>query len=872
MVVPVSALVEGALLAALAIVRATFVVVDERVQGLRRCNRAQLARARIVRVRDVGGQWQRRDLRLVVRRVRVLRFGVRDSADRRRRVLSKPVCRIVEEVVRRARVLNVLKVRLIPDVVVPAHCRYTPSVRGLVQLPSVALWAATAGLLACHPKALQHPEPIPSAPASSELTLDQIADLIDPGPQAPLSEGLPPQVFELLGLEQNPSASGAVLLEQSIAETELIAQAVGDAEDAEVWTLLIRSSARAVVLAEQAAQRGAVEADALAQLERAYKGVDVPALANDRNVIVEFIATYVAQAAMDGGRGSAEFEPLVQRAQDAMRSAEPLHRRTTAQLLRVAPDHDAVPTALLAVAVAELGAGHEWTIPAAKLALERRGKLASASEQLDLARICLEGLDVPCAEAAVRAAAGAEGSDQVSADLVFARRIVELADATTLEHRLERARAFLELERYATAKAEFEALHAEFPQDARPVAGLARHAVRKDFDFSEAHRLIESQVDPKNADEAYYELAIGTRMMAVIFSVLPNVAATNGGNTASLLEPVLVGLRPDIEGYAALGNTDGRFLVFVLDVMEELLAQYEQTDKLNLRHLASLSDSVVALQSEIPNNPHAYRVLMSIAALEPDKSRASTMVGVPAPAGPEHDSLVFRRARALVDLAVTWSDPSFAKQAVDALQEVDSSTSYQAEELRIDALMVQRVLGGTAAWETIWKPYQLLLDGDLTSNPRVLNNLGVAVLHYGGPAEARDVWELSSDACADQDEDHGDVGKLNLIVSASPDGGAAALAAMRTLAGETTNAGVRVTALAWVHAWSKGRARRGAQAALKAALDEAKRDGPRPTAPDPYSGLVLEGAFSTGLGYAEDGLAINFDGSGLPWAILAPPR
>ncbi len=730
----------------------------------------------------------------------------------------------------------------------------------------------TAGLLSCQPQASQHPEPISSAPASGELTLDRLADLIDPGPQTPLSDGLPPEVFELLGLEQDPTASGTELLEQSTAERELVAQAVGDAEDAGVLTLLIRSSARAVVLAEQAAQRGAAQADALAELERAYKGVDVPALGNARNIILEFLATYVAQAAADGGSGPADFEPLVQRAQDAIRAAGPLHRRTVALLLRVAPDHDAVPTALLAVAVSELGAGHEWTVPAAKLALELRGTLASASEQLDLARVCLEGLDVPCAEAAVRAAAGAEGSDEVSEDLVFARRIVQLGDAATLEHRLERARAFLELERYAAAKTEFEALHAEFPQDARPVAGLALHAVLKDLDFSGAHRLIESQANPKNADEAYYELAIGSRMMVVISSVLPQAAADNGDKALPLLEPVLRGLRLDIEGYAALGNSDGRFLAFVLDVMEEQLAEYDKTNELNLRHLASLSEPVIALQSEFPSNPHAYRLLMSIAALDPDKARATTMAGVPAPTGPEHHALVLRRARALVDLAVSWSDRSFANQALDALEEVKSDTSYEAEELRIDARMVQRVLGGSAAWETIWEPYRSLLGGDLASDPRVLNNIGVAVLRYGGPAEAQDAWELSSEICGDNDEDHGDVGRLNLIVAANPDGGAAGTDAMRTLATETTNTGVRVTALAWVHAWSKGKRRRDAQTALKTALEKAQEEGPRPNAPDPYSGLVLEGAFSAGLGYAEDGLAIDFDGSGLPWAILAPPR
>ncbi len=730
--------------------------------------------------------------------------------------------------------------------------------------------AATGGLLACHPRASWDPEPPAFAPTSDRPTLEEIADLIDPGPQTPLSDGLPPRIFELLGLEENPAASGTALLKRSVAERELIARTVDESEAPEVLISLIRASARAVVLAEQAAQRGAVEADALAQLERVYQAVDVPALANDRNVIVQFISAFAANTAADGASDSAELQQLVQRAQAAMRAAGPLHRRTVALLLRTAPDHPAVPTALLAVAKAELGADHEWTISTAKLALERRGTLASAAEHLDLARVCLAGLDVPCAEAALRAAAGAEDIDDVARDVALARRIVELADASTLETRLERARALLELERYATARAELEALHAEFPKDARPVIGLALHAVEKDLDFRAANRLIEAQDAPTNTDAEYYELAIGTRMMVVLETVLPRLATGDEANPTDVLKPVVRRMRADVDGYAALGNSDGRFLAFVLDVGEELLAEFEKTGTIDLRYFSSLSDRVVALQAKIPDNPHAYRLLMSAALFEPEKSRAATMAGVRAPMGPERDVLILRRARALCDLAVTWSDPDLAKQAREALREVDPASSPEAAELHADALLVQRQLGGSATWETIGNTYLSLIGDDVTSeDARALNNAAYAALNDDGLAGAQEAWKLSSQLS----EDHGDVGKLNLIVAATPDGDAAARAAMRALASETKNASVRASARAWVLAWSTGKARRDAQAALQTALDRATKQSPRPTAPDPYSGLLLEGTFKTGLGYAtEPGLEINFDSSGLPWAILAPPR
>ncbi len=711
------------------------------------------------------------------------------------------------------------------------------------------------------------------APASRVMTPEDIADRIDPGAQAPLSDGLPPWMYELIGLEANPSASGQALREQSAAEqAQVQARAKAGFEDDASMVFLMRSGARAVVLAEQAAQRGTPDADTLAQLERAYAAVDIPMLASDRSTFGQLLMMF-AQAAASEGVGpsdAAQLQQLGGVVQGAMRAAGPLHRRTVAQLLRNAPEHDAVPTALLAAAKAERGTGEEWTIPAAKLALERRGTSASAQEQLDLARVCFAGLDVPCGEAALQAAAGAQGSDDVEAEGILARRIVELADASTLESRLEGAHAMLDLERHAQAKAEFEALRVAFPDDARPVGGLALHAVETEFDFGGAHQIIDAQTGLKNGDAQYYQLAIGTRAMAAMSSIVPSLAGDDAQGTVRALEPLVARMRADIDGYAALGNTDARYLGLLLDVGEELLSQYETAGTVDLRNVALLGDRVVTLQSSIPNNPHAYRLLMSVALFEVDQTQAGTMASVAAPQGEHHDALALRRVRALADLAVTWSDASFATQAFNALRDVEPASSPEAAELHADVLLVQRQLGGTAAWKTIGEAYEPLLDDNMTpEDARAVNNVAMALLNNDGLSVAQQAWTLS----AQLSEDYGDVGTLNLLVASNPTGGPPALAAMERLAAETKNDGVRVTALAWVHAWSKGKARRSAQLALNAALEAVKNEGARPTAPDPYSGLLLEGSLEAGLGYAvKTGLQIELDGSGRPWAILAPPR
>ena len=47
----------------------------------------------------------------------------------------------------------------------------------------------------------------------------------------------------------------------------------------------------------------------------------------------------------------------------------------------------------------------------------------------------------------------------------------------------------------------------------------------------------------------------------------------------------------------------------------------------------------------------------------------------------------------------------------------------------------------------------------------------------------------------------------------------------------------------------------------------------RPTAPDPYAGLLLQGTLKASFAYTtQQGLQIQLDASGRPWAVMAPPR
>ena len=68
-------------------------------------------------------------------------------------------------------------------------------------------------------------------------------------------------------------------------------------------------------------------------------------------------------------------------------------------------------------------------------------------------------------------------------------------------------------------------------------------------------------------------------------------------------------------------------------------------------------------------------------------------------------------------------------------------------------------------------------------------------------------------------------------------------------------------------------AKTAAEAALAAAIESEAASAMRPTAPDPYAGLLLQGTLKASFAYTtQQGLQIQLDASGRPWAVMAPPR
>ncbi len=744
--------------------------------------------------------------------------------------------------------------------------RYTPAVRRSIPL------ALGLMLSACRPSSeVVEPAARDASAAEPGPSLADFAEQFDPGPQPRITDGLPPWMFEMLELEPSPSDSTATLLRRSLEEEEKLDALVEDGiEDNAEIVLAIGHIARAVVLAEQAAARGEVDADVLARLERVYSTIDIPTLAGDRNAFSQFLNLFAQSAASDGHGPSsaAQLQQLGDVVQAAVRAAGPLHRHTVAELVRADPQHADVPLGMLAAAKARRGSDEPWVVPVAKQALAQRGASASAEEHLDLARVCYAALDVACGDAALQQAGDHDDADDVREGGALAKTVLRLDGETGVEPRLERARGLLELGRFADADAEFEALRKDAPQDARPVAGLAKLAIETELDFIGANRIIDGAGPLENGDAEYYEIAIGTRATAAMANI-PLAVDADPSKARDLVAPVLELMQRDAQGYAALGNPDGRFLVLVLDVGGQLLDQYATTGKLSLQDVPNLTARIAELQSQIPDHGYTYRLLMSAAVFEADPERAKAAAGVVSPGGPEHDVLAVRHARALCDLAAIWSDGELAQAC---LREAESfPRSAATVQLKADALLSTVLLTGKASWVTVGQAYEPLLDHTMTAaDARMLNNVAMSLWRLREFETALEAWGVAAQLATE----YGDVPRLNLLIAKASGGSSDDIAALREFIRGDVSAGSKLTALAWLEAWARGKkAKKQAKAALAEAIASESKSAIRAKAPDPYSGLLLEGTLQASFGYAsQTGLQIQLDASGLPWAVLAPER
>ena len=743
--------------------------------------------------------------------------------------------------------------------------------------------------LACKPTKTNDPEPV--APLVIEATrsedqeraaeLAAIADAIDPGPQEPLSTALPDWLLGSIGVSLPLPEDPAELRALADAELETFgALERWSTSDPQTMLMAVVNLARATVYAERAGVDNAGDADTLARLERAYNFMDAPLLGAESGLFPTILKMFVDAAATDGHIDDArQVDAIGNLVFSSVRRAGPLHRRTVALLLRADANHEAVPQALADAARAVRREDDALAIRMGTLAVELEGDDAEAKDWIALADLCHRALELECGSRALAKAKMAHDQSKADDDKTrgamdqavetgeVAARVVELASDDGIDARIERGRGLLTLGRYEEARAGFESLRRDHPTDARPVAGLARHALETRLDFEAANAIIDGAGQVSGGDAEYYELAIGTRATALLPSLVPRAVAGDWDGLMTVLRPVLERMKADVAAYEKLGHTDGTFLAFVLEIVEEVLPKLRAGDTPALmKMLRGVLPRAMALQAKIPDNPNAYKLMLTATQFSPDHEAAAKAAATALPKlekETERKSLEIRQVQGLADVAVIWDDAAVARQAWDAANALDPSSNRTV----LDARVASARLLGEAPWPAAEKMYAAIVGEPSKSSDAVgLNNWAVAKAEAGDVAGALILWERATVV----GEEWSDVAKLNLLVKRQAAGDLEALEALAT-SGRVVDA--RLAAWAWlVELAPDAKGRKRAKRELAKAIAKEAEDGVRPTLRPGKAGVALEGTLQAGLGYAtRAGLQINLDAPATHWLTFPPP-
>lgn len=525
----------------------------------------------------------------------------------------------------------------------------------------------------------------------------QIADRLDPGAQTPLYGTLPGWLKEKVELLVGQEPRGdQVIAAAREAITAWDKVKFGDTSSMIAGGLQLL---RGVVLAERSIAAGSSDPELLAALAKAYRIIEQLAMFKNAAFFNEIYQVGIQLARKEGKLETQQIEEVVALLGKAIERAPALHKHTAARLLREHSGHPTALEALARIAQSDLEAErYAEAVEARRLVVSRKGLRASADEQIDLAATCYRALEVACGDAA-REAARARGPDDpgdakkvealqkrlanVDDQAAQAREILALAAATSLEERTRRGHLLTKLSRNTDAEALFTELRAAFPNDARPLTGLAILAIQRRMDFKAASSLAREGRTLPGRDQTYYEIALGT-LPLVLIGDLAGEAAEAPEKLIPAARRVLVELEGLVHEFAAFDPARAAVLDVVFDVVREALpqdAKSPERDKVMgaLRHAGARAK---ALTARFPDSPDAWRLVYMTARMVGSADEAAAMVTAPlSPAMRAHPDVRLQQARALLDLGLQWRHEPMLRAALDASADlpeaIDKDTRLQ---------------------------------------------------------------------------------------------------------------------------------------------------------------------------------------------------
>lgn len=722
--------------------------------------------------------------------------------------------------------------------------------------------------------------------AREDKQLQALADRIDPGPQAPMFEVMPTwlksKVDDLLA--DAPTGRKAV----SEAREAIAAWDKQEKSDASALLRAALQLGRGVVLAERAVAAGSDDPELLAVLTKAYRLLQQFQFFEKNQLFASALTLASELATKDGGVEGKQIEEALAALRVALSRAEALHLHTAARLLREHPRHPTIPEVLIRLSQAESAADrYPQAIELRRLANVHKGAQAMGPDHVAVADLCYRALDVKCGdeERATAALRGPEppaddkkreafakqlaGTDALAAG---ARRAQALADAPGLAEQVERGHVLLGLGRRGDAEAVFSALKEKYPNDARPVTGLAVAALNREADFTRAATLVRGARGLEGRDKLFYEVALGTVPLAVMSEMIQEFARGDGKTLPSGFDALADELMELVHGFAAFDPARAAVIELALETGRVAAPKFMSGEKDGaLAILRAAPAKVFALVQKYPESKDAWKLLYAASRLTSDAAEAKRMATAALPPALQADPDVrLQQARALIDLAVMFEDVSLMEAAAAAAASLPAGGDANAVAWVTATIEVLRGQAGDAdAFKRGFDAFAALIEKTSgVDRALAINNAGY-VQAFAGVAEAVQTFQ----AAAAIDEG-AKVAAVNLAALAFQAEQRDGLAAKFADAADSKIAAVRLLARAWLVALADAGygdvkvTRKEFAAALKSerALEF------RGATPVGRFGIAASGDFKLSFGFSTTtGLVLVDEVVTRWWFVAAPP-
>ncbi len=733
------------------------------------------------------------------------------------------------------------------------------------------------------------PETRAAAPVDAELVA--VAAAVDPGPQKPMIAALTPALRAQIVAGLGATAATRVAspeIAAALGEWNELSTRIVSGEEA-VATLV--KIGRALVLAEHAAAVDDGDPELLLALTQIYSILDNPTFSLPEGTF-QRVLQLVAQMSQTIAPAltPADRQALTDALTQMFARAGSLCRHTSATFLRRHGDHPQVPVVLGRLAQ-DLERREDFgrAVQLRQMAMRRLGDQAGGSDHIDLARACYRAHDLACGDAAVQRARTLDATGTANAKAMYMRhlaavvtdgehalRLKQISADVEIERVLERGHLLLLLGHLGDARALYEQLRTTNPQDARPYAGLAKLEIHRSGDFLRAVEEVARGKLLKNQDRDYYEVALGTLAMKLLYQSLP-MSMQNGGTFETLVLPLLADMRRYADGLrphdpARMGVVDVLESSFTAAAPALFAGDLKGTFPV-LRGMLTRSE---ALPARFPASADAWRMVYLAANFAADAKRALAAVRAPLPGALVKDVALQRaRAQTWLGLTLSWEAEAELAGLAQAIAEIPEQAGDRTRTMMHAAMLALRFVRTRtpADAEQARAIYQAAAnDGPVAARVVALNNLGVMRVELGELTEATqhfiDALTLDPGAMP---------ALLNLAATVLRVRGTQQedlLEAFATVARGSKSAALRLQAHAWrvAQVQTSGGDVAAARAEFTAALANERASETRGSTPLGSWGLIVIGTVEVKFSYSvPTGFEILNEVDMTPWLIVRAP-